>query len=431
MIIDFSIKNFGSIKDTQTLSFEAEKSNQLEDYYIIKVGKYRLLKMALIYGPNASGKTTVLNALDFLRKLVNDPLEKKTDTLDFEPYLFDVKTPKQNTFLSINFLQKKVRYHYQVEFNKKCVVKESLDFYNPNKANVYTRTSDTQKQLTEITWGSKIKADKSFEKVLEANTLWNNTVLGGSLKTNIDINEIKDATDFFGGHLNNMIRPKTDLSIYVGNKISSNEIDRNFLTNILKKADFNIDKIILEEKEKTISEIILYSLTKGWDADNFYNPLKDDKEFILPELSFQHSLNNKLYTLPFRSESNGTQRYFGLAGILTFLINKSKIIPIDELESSLHPDLYIHFLLSFMVNAKSSQIIATTHNREILNNKELFRDDAIWFTDKAATGATELYSLADFDSSVIRDTSNVYNAYKAGKLGAVPNLGDYYIDLEK
>ncbi len=109
-------------------------------------------------------------------------------------------------------------------------------------------------------------------------------------------------------------------------------------------------------------------------------------------------------------------------------MNRQIVIPIDELESSLHPDLFVHFLLSFLVNSEGSQIIATTHNREILNNKDIFRNDAVWFTDKTDTCATELYSLADFDSSVIRDTSNVYNAYKIGKLGGVPNLGDYYIN---
>ncbi len=105
------------------------------------------------------------------------------------------------------------------------------------------------------------------------------------------------------------------------------------------------------------------------------------------------------------------------------------MFPIDELESSLHPDLYIHFILSFLLNSNKSQVIATTHNREILDNKDIFRNDSIWFTDKSETCATELYSLADFDSSVVRDTSNILNAYKSGKLKAVPNLGDYYIDL--
>ena len=111
--------------------------------------------------------------------------------------------------------------------------------------------------------------------------------------------------------------------------------------------------------------------------------------------------------------------------------NFSTIVSIDELESSLHPELFQHFLLTFLVNSKNSQLIATSHYREILNNRDIFRDDAIWFTDKNEDSATELYSLADFDSSVVRDTTNVLNAYKSGKLGGVPNLGDYYINLDE
>lgn len=113
------------------------------------------------------------------------------------------------------------------------------------------------------------------------------------------------------------------------------------------------------------------------------------------------------------------------------LLKNGIAIPIDELESSLHPDLYTHFLLTFLINSKKSQIIATTHNREILNNRDIFRDDAIWFTNKCNEGSTSLYSLADIDSSVVRDTSNIFNAYKIGKLGGVPNLGDYYIQLSE
>jgi AAA15 family ATPase/GTPase len=112
------------------------------------------------------------------------------------------------------------------------------------------------------------------------------------------------------------------------------------------------------------------------------------------------------------------------------MIKNSTAFPIDELESSLHPDLFQHFLLSFLVNSKKSQLIATTHNREILNNKDIFRNDAIWITDKDNEDcATELYSLADFDTKVIRDTTNVYNKMKLGILGGVPNLGSYYINI--
>lgn len=430
MIINFSIQNFGSVKDKQTLSFEADKSTLLEDYYVIQEGKFRLLKMALIYGANASGKTTILKALNFLGELVKKPVEKKTDILEFEPYLFNKKTPHQNTIFSINFIQNEVHYFYQVEFNKKYIVREELDFYNPNKANVFIRTTDKKKQLTEITFGSKIKAHKAFEKVLTANTLWNNTVLGGFLKTNIDINEVREVTDWFGTYLSALITPRSDLSSYVLSNLESSELKKEDLINILKKADLNISDIKIETENKQITEDLIKSLEEN-ESFKFITELKKMNYVPSVNLSFEHSLDDMAYDLPFKLESQGTQRYFGLAGILSLLIIESTIIPIDELESSLHPDLYIHFLLTFLVNIKKSQLIATTHNREILNNKDLFRNDAIWFTDKSATGATELYSLADFDTSVIRDTSNVYNAYKIGKLGGIPNLGDYYIDLEK
>ena len=173
MIVNFSVQNFGSIKDKQTLSFEADKSSHLEDQYIIKANAgLRLLKLALIYGANASGKTTILKALDFLREIVLEPAKKKTDSLEFNPFLFDSKTPKQNSILSLDFIQNEVRYFYEVEFNKNAIVKEELNFFNPNKANVFKRTTDVDKQFTEITFGSKIKKDKTFEK------LWNQIHFG-------------------------------------------------------------------------------------------------------------------------------------------------------------------------------------------------------------------------------------------------------------
>ena len=133
MIMNFNINNFGSIKEQQTLSFEAEKTKHLEDFYISKIGKYRLLKIALIYGANASGKTTVLKALDFLRELALNPAEKKTEELNFQPFLFDKETPKENSVLSIEFIKSETKYFYEVEFCNKAIVKESLNSLIPIK----------------------------------------------------------------------------------------------------------------------------------------------------------------------------------------------------------------------------------------------------------------------------------------------------------
>lgn len=430
MIINFSVQNFGSIKEKQTLSFEADKSNQLEDYYVINTNGLRLLKLGLIYGANASGKTTILNALDFLRDIVLKPEEKKTEPLDFKPFLLDTTSVNLNTILTIEFIQNETRYFYDVELNQKCIIKETLNHYNPKKSNVFTRTTDLDKQFTEITFGSKIKKEKTFEKTLISNTLWNNTVLGGFLKTNINSKELKEVTDWFSEYLKPLILTKTELDGYVTSRISNSEIKKDDVVNILKKADFNISNILIQEEEEDIPDGLIEFLEKKVKTPSEHlNELKSRGKITSINLEFEHLVDNKKYNLPFESESQGTKRYYGFAGILSLLIKNSIAFPIDELEASLHPDLFVHFLLSFLVNTKKSQIIATTHNREILNNKDIFRNDAIWFTDKNENCQTELYSLTDFDSSVIRDTSNIYNAYKIGKLGGVPNLGDYYIEI--
>lgn len=429
MLVNFTIQNFGSVKDKQTLSFEATNSTELEEYYIIEPIKgVKLLKLGLIYGANASGKTTILKALDFLRDIILNPAEKKTGAFNFQPFLFDNQTPTQNTVLSIEFIQNQKRYSYTIELNREAIISEELYL---NRANIFKRLTDVESQFTEIKFSRNIKKDKIFKKTLEANTLWNNTVLGGFLKTNIELFELKEVTDWFTNHLKPLILTKTNLENYVTSQITKSHIKRETIIEILKKADFNISGILIKEEDRPISDSFIEFLEKqarDESARHVVNELKKDGKLTTIDISFEHTVNESKYPLPFNLESQGTQRYYGFAGLLSLLINDTVIFPIDELESSLHPDLFVHFLLSFLINAKSSQIIATTHNREILNDKDIFRNDAIWFTDKNTSSATELYSLADFSSEVIRDTSSIYNAYKVGKLGGTPHLGDYFID---
>lgn len=431
MIVNFNIKNFGSVKKQQTLSFEAEKTKHLEDFYISKIKNLRLLKIALIYGANASGKTTILKALDFLRELVIEPAEKKTEKLDFKPFLFDINTPKESTILSIDFIQNDIRYFYEVEFYQEAIVKEILKFSNPNRATVFSRTTDLKNQFTEIKFGGKIKVEKTALKTLEANTLWNNTVLGGYLKTNVEIKEIKDTSDWFKDYLHPLIYPNSDLAMFITSLIDKNKIKKENVLTILRKADLNISDILIEKKEEDIPEGVLEFIEKLSDKpDEELEKIKSKKKITAVKLDLEHLINGNKYSLPFYLESQGTKRYYAFAGLLNLLIKGQNAFLIDELGASLHPDLYQYFLLSFLANAKNSQIIATTHNREILNDKDLIRDDAIWITDKSKDASTELYSFADFDTSVIRDTTNRLNAYKSGKLGGIPNVGDYYLDLE-
>jgi len=227
-----------------------------------------------------------------------------------------------------------------------------------------------------------------------------------------------------------LIYTRTKLEGYVTSRINKTEIEKNLVVSILKKADFNISDIVIQAEEKDVPVGFLAFLENQIKApEERIKEVKNKGKFTIDKLEFEHTVDNEKYSLPFEFESEGTRRYYGFAGLLSLLIKNSVAFPIDELEASLHPELYIHFLLSFLINSKKSQIIATTHNLEILSNKDIFRNDAIWFTDKSETCATELYSLSDFDSSIVRDTSNIFNAYKTGKLGGTPNLSDYYINI--
>lgn len=423
MIVNFSIQNFGSIKDKQTLSFEADASKHLEDTYVVHTAGKRLLKLALIYGANASGKTTVLKALDFLRDLVVNPKEKKTDILNFSPYLFDANTPEQPTQLSIEFVHEEVCYQYEIAFTHQAIISEALYIDTFERVLVYSRTTDIAEQLTKISFGDKITLEKSALQVLELNTLWNNTVLGGFLKTNINLEEFRRVADWFGNYLKSIVAPQTQLGRYVTDKIDEKEIAKEEVLEILKKADFNISDIVIERRKEPISEEYISLLRERiGEIANHISGIEHVSLFL------EHTINNTHYNLPMDQESEGTKRFYGFAGLLALLIKTPTIFPIDELESSLHPDLYTNFLLSFLQNAQQSQLIATTHNRELLGDNDIFRNDIIWFTNKGEDCATELYSLADFDTSAIK---NILNAYKIGKFSGVPRLSDTFINLEQ
>ncbi len=430
MILKFSVQNFGCIRQRQTLDFEADKSDHLEESYVVVTAGKRILKLALVFGANASGKTMLLKALDFLRGIVLKPFPTKTETFDFKPFLFDAESPRQNTHLGLEFVWNETRYRYEVELSRQAIWSEELYFYKPNKALVFSRKSHPHNQLTEIKFGSKMPKDKTLLNALEANTLWNNTVLGGFLKTNMDFKELQEVIDWFTHQLKPMVSPQAKIDQFVTKSIRDNAIGKAEVVALLRKADLNISDIAIEERDDKIPPMLLELLRQQAKSTGEALEFGQKDSLTRLEVEVEHTVEGTRYRLPFEEESVGTRRYYGFAGLLALLVSKPTILPVDELEASLHPELYQHFLLSFLLNAKQSQLIATTHNREILDDRDLFRDDAIWFTDKGPGGATQLYSLYDFDSDTIRDTTNVLNAYKSGKLSATPRLGDTFIDFE-
>lgn len=197
---------------------------------------------------------------------------------------------------------------------------------------------------------------------------------------------------------------------------------------MLQKADFKISDVNVKTLKLEVTDELRAMVPSGF-RDHFEQTMVS-KEGVIErkDVIFQHQVGDKFYDLTYESESQGTKRYYEFSGIFAMLLNGGAGMLIDEIESSLHPDLLKHFLMLFLVNSKTSQIICTTHYRELLMEKEFFRPDAVWFAEKMENGATDLFSLADFDTSTVRNTSSFYNAYKIGKLGAVPQLSDPYLN---
>ncbi len=434
MIVDFSVENFGAIKDRQTLSFVADNDTYLEDYYVLKAGKYRLLKFMFLYGANASGKSTVLQALDFLRNLMLKPMDDKGRKLEFSPYLFDEESRFKDSQIEVRFIANEELYRYNVVFNRSCVVSESLKKGGVGKPKtIFSRVSDRDKQLSIITFNKDLNIKSGDEELIAGNTLWNSSTIAGYLKTNMFVEDLHSVSTWFIGYMSSLITPRTDLTQFVTNHINGGKIEKDFVLSILKQADFNIRDIVIDVENMDMPDNLLkFLMSQSAVPERVKQSLTDSNSQLQKvDLKFIHQGDaNVNYELSFEQESLGTHRYYGLAGILALMYDKTSLFCIDELESSLHPDLFRHFILLVLQNIKSSQCVVTTHNREIMGDKSLFRNDAMWITDKQDGCDTKLYSLSHFDSSVIRNTSSVLNAYKAGRLGGTPDLGDTYIEMD-
>ncbi len=436
MIIELSVSNFGPIREEQMLSFEATADDSLNDYYIAEPIKgLKLLKLLVIYGPNASGKSTFLKALEFLRDLSIYPVKAKFESLDFEPFLFDNKSKKNTSVLKIGFVTNKVRHSYEVEFTKNYILKEKLQYAPKGRmADLYLRETDIENQLSKVFFGSTLKASSKDIDLIEGNTIWNNTVIGAFNKTNVNIPELQQVLHWFRETLMGEIEPGTDLLGWTTKRVDENASFKESVIEIIKKADIQISGVDVNKKERKLDNEMISRLSSILPPDEMKD-LTSTKSIKTIDLIFKHLVRDKkgkesTHSLPREHESRGTLRYYGLSGVLSTVIKENKVVSIDELETSLHPDLMKHFLLVFLANSGQSQMVITTHNLFLLEEREILRNDALWFTQKKDNGTTELYSLSDFDTSTIRKKSSIINSYKTGKLGAKPELGNIFITEE-
>ena len=399
MILEFKYRNFRSAKDWQVLSFEASSDKVAEQYYTTVINDTRILKLGILYGANASGKTNVLLALDFLRKLAISPKINKTQPIGFTPFLLDDVTKKEPGIFELIFFVEEVKHIYCIEVNNGAVLKETLKYY-PGKqpAEVFSRV--TINGITRIQLGRKVKLNVAEQEKLQVNTLSNMSVISAYATANFIFPELERVYNYFQKQWLPVLLPQIDLKTWATGEVEAEKENKAFLLDLLHRADFNIS---------------------GFDVQQNENDKKNT------ELMFEHTISiageASVHYLPDTLESAGTMRYYGLGTILNTLLERNAIIPVDELENSLHPDLFFHFINLFLVNSTRSQLVFSTHNLQLLDTDDL-RKDVVWFTEKRDDGSTELFSLDDFN---IRNGVSFLNAYNAGKFGAKPMLGSIFI----
>lgn len=450
MIHYLKIVNFGPVKDEAEINFEVAE-NMDEDAYEVKMPDGRkLLKLAYIYGANASGKTTILKAIEFLRQILLEPTDNKSVELRFDPFLFRSNPFEVPSYIELSFYFEGIRHVYTINFNKQSVISERLVFYQTARpAELFARNTDLEKRLSKIQFGSRIKIAAREKDLLESNTLHNNTVFGAYARTNVDIPELEALNLWFSAFLLGMITSSHDLTEITASMIDKNPKINIWVDEFLNKADNQIAGVNVPERSDNIGmaaeDAARYEIktritpvqgnfsiiTNIYPKSDAIANLIQTKHYGLSNerrIDFVHKISDgHTFSLSIQKESSGTKRYFGLGGPLYALIHGTHLLCIDELETSLHSDLMKHFLQVFLMNSTNSQILLTTHNLSLMAESDFIRRDALWLSEKEKDGSVSLFSVSDFDTSTLRKDASLSNAYKSGKLGAKPNLGSPYI----
>lgn len=430
MIAEFSIENFFSIKSAQKISFEPSSDTFMSDEYSYEVKEgVRLLKVGIIYGANASGKTNILNAIEFFKILVLRMPKDRNEKTGVVPFMLDDTSRNEMTRMSMTFYINQSKYILSFELDARHIYSETLIVYDsirPTK--LYNRSYDSTTDSTTIDFGVNLKMTKKSQGVISGNTINNCSVLAAFGKSNVERTKLNDVYDYFAKQIKDVLTPGMLLSEYVKSQLDKDETGdlKNFILSFLKASDFNIEDVVLHEEEEFITpELEQLIQNAPIDKEAKVEMLRKGK-ITNTELSFKHKAGGKVYDLSEKYESNGTMRFLGMAVILNFLLKTNRFVSIDEVETSIHYELLAYFIKVFLANSDgTSQMLLTTHDINLLN-EDFIRRDTIWFTDKDELGETKIVRLSSLG---LHKNLSPYNAYKQGKLVKLPFLGSQYINL--
>jgi AAA15 family ATPase/GTPase len=429
MIFEFRVENFLSFREEQILSFEPSASKAYEAHYCAEVKDgVKVLKLGMLYGANASGKTNLLKALDFLRSFVLTQRNDKTESTGTVNFQFDSECLAKPSKFYLSFYLNQIKYVYTLVLDEQKVIEENLNYYpGTQPALFFERKYDKTKGKSIIKFGGTIDLKLSDRKLIEGLTIANSSVFSAFGKANVEKSLVDDVYNWFKESFMQMIRPNTDLFGWTSSKLEADDTCKDFVLEVLQKADFNISSIDINEEEIPINAEIESQISNMDIPERLKNEILEKRMLKTKEISFQHKTELMEKNLPRGLESNGTLRYYGLGGVLNKLLSSNTFFCIDEIENSLHYDLVAHFIKTFLMNATNSQLLFSTHDINLLN-EDFLRRDVVWFVDKNEFGASELGSLLDYK---LHKNLSPYNAYKIGKLGAKPEVGEIILNYGK
>lgn len=409
MIVDFTIKNFRSIKTEQLISFYADKKPKHHAGNISYIEEdLGILKTCAIYGSNAAGKTNVILAFEALQELIigsgdlkdGDPIEC------YEPYLLSSSTSKQPTRIEIEFYIEELRYSYQIEYNRNEIVFEKLDYYpTVRAANLFTRNSPDDWKA--VKFGDHYKGGKKQIAFFS-----NNSYLSKAGNTPDSPEIARKIFNYFRRNTETLL---VDQVVGVYNW-DENESTVKIVNTFLNKVDLGIDSFGIEKD------------SEDYGLEFPSNMPEDIQKKLRSEFSkteyFYHP-NNKGELVRFESdkESRGTNRLFKLLPFFIQVIREGSVLFVDEIESSFHPhiaELIIKLFNDPLVNKKNAQLIFTTHDL-VLMGSDTMRKDQIYLTEKDQINGTRLHCLDSYDSD-LKDSSPFAKWYDEGRLGAIPKI---------
>ncbi len=425
MIRDFWVKNYLSIRDKQELSFVAKgPSSELVTEVADGVVLY---KLGILYGSNASGKSNMLIAMNEVFRLL--VMAKSDATKGIGGCIPFVLTKDEPTEMHVSFYADGTRYDYDVKFNGKHILSEALYYYpNKSKSLFYERSYVGDNVQADIKFGASLKLQVKTQESIRENTLNNHSVLSVCRKAALkeDIEPFNTLHAWIMANYHDVDGDVEKGLVEILKDAYNNPKKRKFYNTMLQKADLNI----LDYRPVIEDRFVPNDFRERIQKENIPEEMKD--VLLKPttdSITFLNHSENGDFDIPLRWQSKGTQKYVRILDALYNLISSPHVYYLDELGEDLHNDLLYYYLNVFIFNSDKSQLVITSQETTLLS-QDLINENrgVVWFVEKNKETASSEYARGD--SFGLHKNLSLYNSYRIGRLGAKPELGSIFINLE-